>query len=185
MFIAARRGGKMLKILLAGFGVCSLLISGSVMLAQSTQNATGTAASSFPQAVSDQDIELMRSDIRAKKKKIMAANVSLTSDEATKFWPIYDQYMQETIKINDERWAMIEEYAVNYSKMTDEIAQDYMNHSANVDERLITLRRKYVPIFQNVISPKKTAQWYQADRRLDILMNMQMLSLIPVVNDSK
>lgn len=174
----------MSKTLFAAFGLFSLLISGGVILAQSTQNDPGTAAS-IPQAVSDQDIELMRSDIRAKKKKIIAANVSLTSDEATKFWPIYDEYIQETIKINDERWAMIKEYADNFGKMTDQVAQDYMTHSANVDERLVALRRKYVPIFQNVISPKKTARWYQADRRLDILMNMQMLSLIPVVNDGK
>lgn len=174
----------MLKSLFAGFGVCALLISSRVILPQSTQNATETAAP-IPQSVSDQDVKIMRSDIRAKKKKIVAANVSLTSDEAAKFWPIYDEYMQETIKINDERWAMLKEYADNYNKMTDQTAQNYMDHSANVDERLIAIRKKYVPIFQNVISTKKTAQWYQVDRRLDILMNMQMLSLVPVVNDTK
>jgi hypothetical protein len=175
---------KMLKSLFVGFGVCSLLISGNVILAQSTQNTTGTAAS-IPQAISDKDAELMRSDIRAKKKQVVAANVSLTPEEASQFWPIYDQYMKETIPINDERWAMLQEYAANFSKMTDQVAQDYMDHSADVDQKLIALRRKYVPLFQSVISTKKTAQWYQVDRRLDIMMNMQMLSMVPVVIDNK
>jgi hypothetical protein len=44
---------------------------------------------------------------------------------------------------------------------------------------------KYVPIFQKVVSIKKTAQWYQVDRRLDLLINTQMALLIPVVSDAK
>jgi hypothetical protein len=181
---------EMLKSLFVGFGVCSLLISCNVILAQSTQNTTGTAASipqaaPIPQAISDQDAELMRSDIRSKKKQVVAANVSLTPDEASKFWPLYDQYMQETIPINDERWALLKEYSANFSNMTDQVAQDYMDHSTDVDQKLIAVRRKYVPLFQNVISTKKTAQWYQVDRRLDLMMNMQMLSMVPVVTASK
>jgi hypothetical protein len=39
--------------------------------------------------------------------------VPLTADEATKFWPIYDQYRAEAVKLNDERWAEIKDYAAN------------------------------------------------------------------------
>ena len=116
----------------------------------------------------------MRSDVRENRKKLTAANMTLTPDEASKFWPIYDQYIQETIKINDERWALIQKYAANYSTMTDELAQQYIMQSNDVDQQLLALRMKYVPIFQKVVSIKKTAQWYQVDRRLDLLLNTQM-----------
>ena len=69
--------------------------------------------------------------------------------------------------------------------MTDNLAQDYMLKSTEVDQELIALRMKYVPIFQNVISTKKTAQWYQVDRRLELLISTQMGSLIPIVSDTK
>ena len=127
----------------------------------------------------------MRSDVRENRKKLTAANMTLTPDEASKFWPIYDQYIQETIKINDERWALIQKYAANYSTMTDELAQQYIMQSNDVDQQLLALRMKYVPIFQKVVSIKKTAQWYQVDRRLDLLLNTHMGLRIPVVSDAK
>ena len=119
------------------------------------------------------------------RKKITAANMTLTPDEAAKFWPIYDQYIKETMKINDERWATIKNYATNYNTMTNQVAQDYMEHSANADQQLIALLAKYISIFQNAISPKKTAQWYQIDRRVDTMINLQLASLIPIVKVDK
>ena len=106
-------------------------------------------------------------------------------DEATKFWPIYDQYIQETIKINDARWTLIKDYEANYDKMSDQMAENYMKTSARVDQQLVALREKYVPIFEKVVSPKKTALWYQIDRRLDLVINLQLAGMIPVVDASK
>src|SRR5215470_15892669 len=69
--------------------------------------------------VNDANIQLMRQDIRAQRKKIVAASMPLTETEATKFWPLYDRYVGETIKVNDARFALIKEYAQNYENMTD------------------------------------------------------------------
>ena len=84
----------------------ALLLSSVSMFAQAAQTVPGGTAGA-PKAASDQDIQMLREDIRAQRKQITAANMTLTADEATKFWPIYDQYIQETIKINDARWALI------------------------------------------------------------------------------
>ena len=173
----------MLKRVFAIIGVCALLFATKAGFGQGIKSAPTAGASS--QTISDEEIQVMRSDVRANRKKLTAANMTLTPEEAAKFWPIYDQYIQETIKINDLRWALIKEYAANYSKMTDQLAQDYMTKSTDVDQQLVALRMKYVPIFQNVISIKKTAQWYQVDRRLELLISTQMGSLVPIVSDSR
>jgi len=157
-------------------------------VAQSSQNAAPQVASDTDESsnkISDQDIEMLRSDLRAQRKQITAQNMNLTSDEATKFWPIYDAYRKEAIQINDQRWALIKDYATNYNTMTDAQAQDYMKRSAAVEQQLIALRQKYVPTFEKVISPKKTALWFQIDRRIDLLMNLQFSSMIPMVDTSK
>ena len=125
---------------------------------------------------------MLRADLRAQRKQIMAQNMTLSADEATKFWPIFDQYRKEAIKPNDERWAVIKEYAANYGSMTDAQAQDYMKRSTAVDQQLLALRMKYVPIFEQVISAKKTALWYQIDRRVDLLINLQLSAQIPMIN---
>jgi hypothetical protein len=146
------------------------------------QSASGTDAQSN---VKDQDIEMLRADIRAQRKQITAQNMILTADEATKFWPIFEQYRQEAIKPNDERWAVIQDYAANYDTMTDAQAHSYINRVTAVDQQLLALRMKYVPVFEKVISAKKTALWYQIDRRIDLLINLQFSTLIPMVDTSK
>jgi len=121
--------------------VSAMLLSTVSMFAQVTQSIPGGAGTA-PKAVSDQDIQLLREDIRTQRKQITAANMTLTSDEATKFWPIYDEYIQETIKINDDRWAMIKDYAANYDTMTDQQAQDHMKRSVAIDQQFTALREK-------------------------------------------
>ena len=175
--------------------VASLLVVVSVlfvcnisMFAQAAQQPaaqSAPAASAPPHSVTDQDIEMLRQDIRAQRKEITAQNMTLTADEATKFWPIFDQYRREAIKPNDDRWALIKAYADNYNTMTDAQAQDYMQRSTAVDQQLLALRMKYVPVFEKVISAKKTALWYQIDRRIDLLINLQLSAVIPMVDTSK
>lgn len=174
----------MKKSVLSLLIVVSTLMMGtaSVVAQQAAQSAPGADAQAGP--INDQDVEMLRANLRAQRKQIMAENMTLTADEATKFWPIFDQYRQEAIKPNDERWAVIKEYAANYSTMTDAQAADYMKRSTAVDQQLLSLRTKYVPIFEKVISAKKTALWYQIDRRIDLLINLQLSSQIPMVNTS-
>jgi hypothetical protein len=147
------------------------------------QSASGADAQS--NSISDKDVEMLRADLRAQRKQITAQNMTLSADEATKFWPVFEQYRQEAIKPNDDRWAVIKDYAANYNTMTDAQAQDYIKRSTAVDQQLLALRMKYVPVFEKVISPKKTALWYQIDRRIDVLINLQLSSAIPMVNTSK
>jgi hypothetical protein len=163
--------------------VCNLSIFAQVSQKPAAQSASGADAQS--NSVSDKDIEMLRADLRAQRKQITAQNMTLSADEATKFWPIFDQYRQAAIKPNDERWAVIKDYAANYNTMTDAQAQEYMQRANAVDQQLLALRMKYVPVFEKVISPKKTALWYQIDRRIDLLINLQLSAVIPMVDTSK
>ena len=168
--------------------VCQLFVCNLSIFAQASQKPaaqTVSGADAQSNSVSDKDIEMLRADLRAQRKQIMAQNMTLTADEATKFWPIFDQYRQAAIKPNDERWAVIKDYAANYNTMTDAQAQEYMQRANAVDQQLLALRMKYVPVFEKVISPKKTALWYQIDRRIDLLINLQLSAVIPMVDTSK
>jgi len=158
--------------------VCSASMFGQA----AQQSASQTTATDQPNKASDQDIEMLRANLRQQRKEIVAQNMTLTPDEATKFWPIFDQYRRAAIKPNDDRWAVIKDYANNYSTMTDAQAQDYMKRANAVDQQLLALRMNYVPIFEKVISAKKTALFYQIDRRIDLLINLQLSAIIPMVN---
>ena len=106
-----------------------LLATVPVVAQNSSQSMPG--ANAEPNKAGDQDIQMLREDIRAQRKQITAANMPLTPDEATKFWPIYDQYRAEAAKNGDERWQLIKDYATNYQTMTDAQAQQYIKRSAD------------------------------------------------------
>jgi len=143
------------------------------------QSSTSSQQSS--QAVSDQDITLMRQDIRSQKKQLVAANLSLTDTEATKFWPLYDQYTAELSKINDTKYAVIKEYANNWGSITDPQALDLTKRYMNVDLSVAQLRLKYLPIFQTVLPGKKVATFFQIERRLQMIIDLQLASQLPLV----
>ena len=162
--------------------VCTLALTPARIFAQAQSASPDPSAEA---KAADLNIQMLREDIRSDRKQITAASLPLTPDEATKFWPIYDQYIQETIGINDIRWAVMKDYSTNYDKMTDELAEEYIKKSAEADRKFIELREKYVPKFEKVIAPKKAAMWYQIDRRLDLLINLQLTTLVPVVDNRK
>jgi hypothetical protein len=130
---------------------------------------------------SDQNLELLRKDLRSEKKKLVAANVSLTEAEAQKFWPVYDQYTAELAKVNDTKFSLIKEYAQDYGSLTDAQAQSIIERWATADEATVQLRTKYVGIMRKVLPGKKAALFFQVDRRIGVLMDLQASSEIPLV----
>ena len=74
-----------------------LVIATSVvgLLGVAAQNPSPVAASSadgIADALTDEQLALLRKDIRSIKKQLIAANLNLTDSEASRFWPVYDQY---------------------------------------------------------------------------------------------
>jgi hypothetical protein len=159
----------MRKIIFAAFIVAGILLWRGPLL---SQNAAATV---------DRDLQLLRKDLRSQRKQIVAANVILTAAEAQKFWPIYDEYAAELAKINDTKLSLIKEYAANYAAFTDAQAQSIMERWTAADDAAIQLRIKYIPILQKVLPGKAVALFFQVDRRIGVLMDLQVASDIPLV----
>jgi hypothetical protein len=164
------------KIIAALVLAIAWIMSGPAGYAQS-------AASTDSPTVTDRDIQLLRQDVRSQKKQLVAANLTLTEAEATKFWPIYDEYAAEMTKIGDQKYALIKEYAQNFGSLTDAQAQSLLDRSLALDEAVAQLRIKYVPIVNKVLPGTKTATFFQIDRRLSTLIDLQLASQIPLVQD--
>ncbi|HTA59940.1 MAG TPA: hypothetical protein VK805_17395 [Candidatus Baltobacteraceae bacterium] len=141
------------------------------------------AASKDSQTVSEQDVKLLRQDLRSKKKQLIAANLTLTDAESTKFWPVYDQFSAEMTTLGDQKLALIKEYAAGFGSLTDAQAQSLLNRSLALDEAATQLRIKYVPIINKVLPGTKTATFFQMERRISALIDLQVASLIPLVQD--
>jgi len=137
------------------------------------ETATGVAV--------EKDLALVRRNLRAEKKKILAANVPLTETEATKFWPVYDQYAAEMSKHYDEFYAVIKDYAANQKTLTDAQAVSMIKKWSDIQVEVAQTRQKWVPAIEKVIPGKKAALFFQIDRRLYALMDLQVASEVPLV----
>ena len=67
------------------------------------QNGSSIDQESLDQESLDQEIAMLRSNLRSNRKQVIADNMKLTDSEAEKFWPIYDQYVNELVNINNAK----------------------------------------------------------------------------------
>src|SRR3984957_8444743 len=129
----------------------------------------------------DQDIKLFRKDLRSLRKQIIAANLDLSDKEAQQFWPLFERYTQELVARQDQKYALLKEYAQDYTTMTDAEAEKYIRGRASVDQAILQVRLKYFPLFRKVLSGKSTALFFQLDWRLGLIMDLQLASQTPVI----
>jgi Spy/CpxP family protein refolding chaperone len=170
----------MKKSLLALLAVgAAMLFSHLSAVAQATSAQATTPPTS--QSSMSQDIDLLRKDIRSQKKQIIAANIPLTDTEAQKFWPVYDQYTADLVKINNDKYALIQEYAQSYGSMTDAQADNWSARILKVDADVTALRQKYWTNFRGVLPAKKAALYEQIERRAQMLIDIQLAAQIPLL----
>ena len=158
----------------------SVFAATTVLSAQQAPPSATSGLNMTEEQVNDANIQLMRQDIRSERKKVVAANMPLTDTEATKFWPVYDRYIAETIKVNDVRFALLKEYAKN-DTATEEQADSFIKRWLALDQDNTQLRLRYIPEFEKVISHKKTAMFFQIDRRVSMMIELQLASQVPLV----
>jgi hypothetical protein len=129
----------------------------------------------------DQQLALMRQDIQSIRKKLIGDNLDLTVTEAAKFWPVYEEYSADFGKIDEDRSVIVKEYAESFGSVTDGQADNLIRRWLDTDISAAQLRQKYVPIIRTVLLGKKAATFFQLDRRISMMIDVQIMSQIPLV----
>jgi hypothetical protein len=174
-----KRVKKITFAVLAWIAVCAF--GGLRVVAQTKSSESIAAADSTAGALTDQQLTLLRQDIRSIKKQLIAANLTLADSEAIKFWPIYDQYSADFGKITQARSTIIKEYSDGYGTLTDDQADGLIRRWLDTDISAAQLRQKYVPIMRKVLSGKQSATFFQLDRRISMMIDVQLTSQLPLV----
>ncbi len=133
------------------------------------------------QTITDEDIQMLRKDIRSQRKQIVAANMKLTDAEAERFWPVYEQYISDLVKINGKKYALIKQYMQNGGALTEADAESAVKQWVEVDQSVAQLKMQYIPNFRKVLPPKSLALFFQLDRRVQLMIDLQLASTIPLV----
>jgi Spy/CpxP family protein refolding chaperone len=159
--------------------VCVLAISGRSEPA--AQQPVPAAASNTPPSI-DEVLKAVRGDLQSNRTDMVAKNVTLTAEQAAKFWPLFVAYQKEQNVIMDEQMKGIQTYAENAEKLDDAGALALINAHIDRDAKMAALRRHWLGEFQKALPAKQAARVMQIDRRLSLAHQVEFASRIPLVH---
>ena len=161
--------------------VCLLTVPAAAVAQQAKPVSTTKPVATAPATIDD-TIRAVRADLQGSRADIMAKNLTLTAEQAAKFWPVFDQYQKEQNVIMDEQMKGIQKYVDGYQTLDDANALALLNaHLAN-DAKMTALRTKWLGEFQKVLPARLAARVIQIDRRLSMVQQMEFSSRIPLVH---
>jgi hypothetical protein len=131
---------------------------------------------------SQQDlVEILRADLKAEKVSIITETMDFTEQESTAFWPIFQEYDLELNKLNDQRVAIIKDFAEHFDQMTDIKADELVKKSFDYLKARTALRQKFYKKFKKILPVMKAAKFMQVDNQLINLIDAQISMEMPLV----
>jgi hypothetical protein len=136
-------------------------------------------------AASDTNMEILKENLKADKKLLVAGNMELTDAEAKKFWPLYESYQKELHQLNDRLGKTIAAYAEAYNQgqgsIKDETAKKLLKEALAVEEAEAKLNLSYADKIGKVLSATKTARYIQIESKIRALIRFELAAKIPLV----
>ena len=98
--------------------------------------------------------------VKALKVAYITKELSLSSTEAEKFWPIYNAYDEKQFELRHTKMKTImKKYKDDgLDKLNDKEAATILSEIESIDEELLTLRKKFVKDAKEIIGAKKVLQ---------------------------
>ena len=180
------------KYVWTGVVTIVLVAAAQIASAQATKptGSTGTKPAATKSAGSGADdtrdanlrayADLLRSDLRSQHVAIITEVMQFSEAEDAKFWPVYRQYETDLAKINDDRMSMIKDYADNYEKLTDDVADKLARRAFDLEARRQTLKSATYDKLKTAVSPKTAARFMQVENQILLLLDLQIASSLPL-----
>lgn len=111
--------------------------------------------------------------------------MSLSDKEASAFWPIYRQYEYERSTLEDSRVTVIKEYADKYPNLTDAEAKGMAERMLEYESHLTALKKIFFKKFNKVLPALTVTKFFQLDRRIDLLADMNLESGLPPLTQAR
>ncbi len=141
---------------------------------------------SFAQQANDY-MEVTRAALKTEKKALIAEVMNLTPEESEPFWTLYNEFQGKLYTTNTKYVKLVNEFAENYENMSGEMANDLMTRLFAYESEILKLKKTYHKKFQNILSPQKTLMYFQAENKIEIMIDYELANSIPLLDarDSK
>jgi len=127
------------------------------------------------------NLDILRDTIQANRKALVAANLTLTDEEAGRFWPIYDRYQADVKAVNDRFMKVIQDYTASFRTLSNEQALKLVDDYLSAEADRAKVRRTYLDEISKALPGKKVARFYQIENKMDAVIRYELAGTIPVV----
>ena len=153
------------------------LIATLTSAAPQTQSLAGLAIKTNP----EQALKAYRNDLQAERADLLGRNLTLTTDQAAKFWPAYTKFQAEQAVIIDKQVKIVQKYVDVYSNVDDSTALSLASDVLDGDQQMTELRRKWLAEFRKILPPRLAARVIQIDRRLGLTSQLAFAAQLPLI----
>ena len=129
------------------------------------------------------NMEIVHEKLKADKKLIVSKYMDLSESEAKKFWPVYDEYQKDLMKIYERMGSLLKSYAAEYrnKSLSDEKAKQLLDEWIALDQDDAKRRKSYVPKVLEALPAKKSARYLQIENEYRMLLNYDLAATVPLV----
>lgn len=127
----------------------------------------------------DSMIALVRANMQADRNTLITTGMNFNDKDGAAFWPIYREYEYERSRVDDRRVAVIKEYTQTYPNLNDAEAKAMATQMLKCDAQLTELKKKYFRKFNKVLPALTVTKFFQLERRVDLMMDMQVEASLP------
>jgi hypothetical protein len=138
-------------------------------------------ASTAAMADDDYYIELMKTDVKARKMELVDEFMNLSNAQAKKFWPVYKKYQKELGKLNEQELLLIKKYADNVDDMSSDIAKEIAHEAFQLDIARGYLKKKFYRQFEFATDGITAARFFQIENQLGLLIELQIAAVLPLM----
>ena len=140
------------------------------------------ATPTTPAPITDETLTAMREEMQTTRAEVLAKSLTLTSEQAAKFWPVLDAYQKEQNVIIDAQLKGLQRYVQRADSLSDEEALNLMRAHFKRDADMNALRQKWLAEFQKVLPTKLAVRAMQIDRRLSLSAQVFADTRTPLVH---
>lgn len=129
----------------------------------------------------DSYMEIVRSTIKTEKKALIAEVMQLSDEESGVFWPVYNEYEDKLYKLNTDYFNIVKDFADNFENMSAEKASEIILKANKISMDEAKLEKTYLKKMMKVISPQKTLRYFQASNKIQVMIDAQLATEIPLL----
>ena len=127
-----------------------------------------------------EEVDLMQSAFGMEKKAMVMEFVKVDASQKDAFWKLYDEYETARKDLGKKRIDLLNQYADNFDKMTNEFADSWTKQVLDMTKKTDALLVTYYNKIKKVTNPVVALQFWQVEGYILSGIRLMILEELPL-----